>query len=221
MQPALVLSAVGHRDGRLQRRLGEVADHGELGKALSAGRGTRGSEVLDYWQRLLPGRYYIELQRLGRAGERDYLARAIEAAAAHTVPVVATNDVCFLERGDYEAHETRVCIAQGVTLDDPRRARTYSADQYLRSPAEMAALFADLPEAVANTVEIAKRCSLEVELGRVYLPDFVSEDRTPPRALLEHLAQNGLEQRIAELKLPLDVLPRYSERLSREFEVLC
>jgi DNA polymerase-3 subunit alpha len=195
--------------------------HGELGKALSAGRGTRGSEVLDYWQRLLPGRYYIELQRLGRAGERDYLARAIEAAAAHTVPVVATNDVCFLERGDYEAHETRVCIAQGVTLDDPRRARTYSADQYLRSPAEMAALFADLPEAVANTVEIAKRCSLEVELGRVYLPDFVSEDRTPPRALLEHRAQNGLEQRIAELKLPLDVLPRYSERLTREIEVIC
>jgi DNA polymerase-3 subunit alpha len=103
--------------------------HGEVGKALAAGRGTRGSEAIDYWQRLLPGRFYIELQRLGRAGEREYLARAVEAAAAHAVPVVATNDVCFLTRGDYEAHETRVCIAQGVTLDDPARARTYSEEQ--------------------------------------------------------------------------------------------
>jgi DNA polymerase-3 subunit alpha len=195
--------------------------HGELGKALAAGRGSRGSEVLDYWQKLLPGRYYIELQRLGRAGEREYLQRAVEAAAAHAVPVVATNDVCFLERGDYEAHETRVCIAQGVTLDDPSRARTYSEEQYLRSPAEMAELFSDLPEAVANTVEIAKRCSLEVDVGRVFLPDFVAEDRTPPRELLERRSASGLEQRFAELKLPADALPRYRERLTREIEVIC
>ncbi|HUQ53661.1 MAG TPA: DNA polymerase III subunit alpha [Gammaproteobacteria bacterium] len=195
--------------------------HGELGRALAAGRGTRGSEVLAYWQQLLPGRYYVELQRLGRAGEREYLARAVEAAAAHAVPVVATNDVCFLERGDYEAHETRVCIAQGVTLDDPSRARTYSEQQYLRTPAEMAALFADLPEAVANTVEIAKRCSLEVDVGRVFLPDFVAEDRTPPRQLLERRSASGLEQRIAELKLPAEVLPRYRERLTREIDVIC
>ena len=167
--------------------------HGELGKALAGGRGTRGSEVLDYWQKLLPGRYYIELQRLGRAGEREYLARAVEAAAAHSVPVVATNDVCFLARSDFEAHETRVCIAQGVTLDDPGRARTYSEEQYLRSPAEMAELFADLPEALANTVEIAKRCSLEVDVGRVYLPDFVADDRTPPREFLAQRAASGLD----------------------------
>ena len=109
------------------------------------------------------------------------------------MPVVATNDVCFLTRGDFEAHETRVCIAQGVTLDDPSRARTYSEEQYLRSPAEMAELFADLPEAIANTVEIAKRCSLEVDLGRVFLPDFVAEDRAPPRELLERRAASGLE----------------------------
>ena len=148
--------------------------------------------MLDYWRQRLPGRFYIELQRLGRAGEREYVARAVEAAAAHAVPVVATNDVCFLERSDFEAHETRVCIAQGVTLDDPSRARTYSEEQYLRSPAEMAELFADLPEAVANTVEIAKRCSLEVDVGKVFLPDFVAEDRTPPRELLEQRATSGL-----------------------------
>jgi DNA polymerase-3 subunit alpha len=210
LEPAALEGLIGLSGGQ----------HGELGKALGAGRGTRGSQVLDYWQKLLPGRYYIELQRLGRAGEREYLARAVEAAAAHAVPVVATNDVCFLERSDYEAHETRVCIAQGVTLDDPSRARTYREEQYLRSPAEMAALFADLPEAVANTVEIAKRCSLEVDIGRVFLPDFVAEDRTPPRELLEQRAASGLEVRFAELKLAPDALPRYRERLAREIGVI-
>jgi DNA polymerase-3 subunit alpha len=195
--------------------------HGELGKALTAGRGARSSEVLDYWRKHLPGRFYIELQRLGRAGEREYLARAVEAAAAHAVPVVATNDVCFLARGDFEAHETRVCIAQGVTLDDPSRARTYSEEQYLRSPAEMEQLFADLPEALANTVEIAKRCSLEVDVGKVFLPDFVAEDRTPPREYLERRAASGLTQRLAELGIAEEAAPRYRERLAREIEVIC
>jgi len=195
--------------------------HGELGKALAAGRGARGSEVLDYWTKRLPGRFYIELQRVGRAGEREYLARAVEAAAAHAVPVVATNDVCFLTRDDFDAHETRVCIAQGVTLDDPRRARGYSEEQYLRSPAEMAELFADLPEAIANTVEIARRCSLEVELGKVFLPDFVAEDRSPPREFLERRAAAGLAERLAELGIAADAVPRYRERLAREIEVIC
>jgi DNA polymerase-3 subunit alpha len=195
--------------------------HGELGKALTAGRGTRAAEVLEYWRKQLPGRFYIELQRLGRAGEREYLARAVEAAAAHAVPVVATNDVCFLARSDFEAHETRVCIAQGVTLDDPSRVRTYSEEQYLRSPAEMEQLFADLPEALANTVEIAKRCSLEVDVGKVFLPDFVAEDRTPPRELLEQRAASGLKQRLAELGVAQEAEPRYRERLAREIEVIC
>jgi len=137
------------------------------------------------------------------------------------VPVVATNDVCFLARSDFEAHETRVCIAQGVTLDDPGRARTYREEQYLRSPAEMAELFADLPEALANTVEIARRCSLEVDVGRVYLPDFVADDRTPPREFLEQRAASGLVQRCAELGIGPDAAPRYRERLAREIEVIC
>jgi DNA polymerase-3 subunit alpha len=205
----------------LEGLIGLSGQHGELGKALAAGRGTRGSEALDYWQKLLPGRFYIELQRLGRAGEREYLARAVEAAAAHSVPVVATNDVCFLARGDFEAHETRVCIAQGVTLDDPGRSRAYSEQQYLRSPAEMAELFADLPEAIANTVEIAKRCSLEVDVGKVFLPEFVAEDRTPPRELLARRAEAGLTQRLAELGVPAEAAPRYKERLAREIEVIC
>jgi DNA polymerase-3 subunit alpha len=137
------------------------------------------------------------------------------------VPVVATNDVCFLKPDDFEAHETRVCIAQGVTLDDPNRARNYTEQQYLRSPAEMAELFADLPEALANTVEIAKRCSLEIEIGKLFLPEFVAEDNTPPREFLERRATSGLERRLAELGIGPEDEPRYRERLARELEVIC
>jgi DNA polymerase-3 subunit alpha len=197
------------------------AQYGELGYALAAGRTARAPALLDEWLERLPGRFYIELQRLGRHGEQQYLAQAVELAAARAVPVVATNEVCFLARDDFEAHETRVCIAQGVTLDDPARPRGYTEAQYLRSPAEMNALFADLPEAVENTVEIAKRCSLELEMGRVFLPDFVAEDRTPPREYLERRAASGLERRLAELKIGPGAAPLYRERLAREIAVIC
>jgi DNA polymerase-3 subunit alpha len=197
------------------------AQHGELGKALVAGRGERAPDVLQRWRERLPGRFYIELQRLGRAGEHDYLARAVELAAAARAPVVATNEVCFLSRADFEAHETRVCISQGVTLADPGRVRGYSEEQYLRSAEEMIELFADLPEAVANTVEIAKRCSLEVEMGKVFLPDFVAEDRTPPREYIARRAEAGLERRLEELKIAPDAAGPYRERLAREIGVIC
>jgi DNA polymerase III alpha subunit len=94
--------------------------------------------------------------------------------------VVATNDVRFLDAADFDAHEARVCIHQGHTLSDPRRPRDYSEEQYLKSAADMEALFADLPEALENSVEIARRCSLELTLGRTFLPDFpVPEGETP------------------------------------------
>ena len=115
---------------------------------------------------LLPGRYYLELQRLGRQFEEAYIASAVALAARHRLPVVATNDVRFIRADEFESHEARVCIHDGALLADPARVRRYTRQQYLRSPAEMAALFADLPEALANSVEIARRCSLELTLGR-------------------------------------------------------
>ena len=196
------------------------AQAGELGRALAPGRDARAPEILDYWRTLLPGRFYLELQRLGRAGEGPYLKRAVELAAARGVPVVATNEVCFLARDDFEAHETRVCIGQGATLEDPARARLYSEEQYLKSAAQMASLFADLPEALANTVEIAKRCSFELELGRVFLPDFAADDGTPPRELLQRRAEAGLENRLRQLGVAAADAPRYRERLARELEVI-
>jgi DNA polymerase-3 subunit alpha len=196
------------------------AQAGELGRALAAGRDTRAPEVLDYWRTLLPQRFYVELQRLGRPGESAYLGRAVELAAASGVPVVATNDVCFLGRDDFEAHETRVCIGQGATLDDPSRTRRYSEEQYLKSGPDMATLFADLPEALANTVEIAKRCSLELDLGRVFLPDFSADDGSAPRAYLKSRAERGLEERVRQLGIGAADEPRYRERLARELEVI-
>ena len=196
------------------------AQHGEIGHALVTGRDARAREALDYWRTLMPGRFYVELQRLGRAGEADYLERAVELAAAHEIPIVATNDVCFLQRDDFEAHETRVCIAQGTTLGDTSRARHYSEEQHLKSPAQMQTLFADLPEALANTVEIAKRCSFELDLGRVFLPDFPLPENASPRSHLTERAQNGLTQRLRQLGIPETAAEPYRGRLARELEVI-
>ncbi|HHH13361.1 MAG TPA: PHP domain-containing protein, partial [Thiolapillus brandeum] len=149
---------------------------GDVGRALLAGNGGLAEELLDGWLESFGDRYYLQLVRTGRPEEEECLHASVELAARRQVPVVATNEVCFLEPDNFQAHEVRVCIHQGRTLDDPRRPRDYSPQQYLRSPEEMAELFADIPEALANTVEIARRCTIELELGRNYLPDFPVPD---------------------------------------------
>ena len=197
-----------------------AGQQGELGKALASGR-QRAPEVLDYWRTLLPDRFYIELHRVGRPAEADYVERAVQLAAAHGAPLVATNDVCFLARDDFEAHETRVCIGQGVALAEPGRTRNYTEEQYLKSCEEMTALFAELPEAIANSLEIAKRCNLEIELGRVFLPDFVLEGDAGAPAHLKQRAQVGLERRLQNLAVPESAAGGYRERLARELDVIC
>ena len=133
---------------------------GDVGRALQMERSLEANKLLDRWLGLFGDRYYLEVTRLGRAGEAAQVARTVALAAARDVPLVATNDVRFLKATDFEVHEARVCIYDGALLADGARPRKYTPEQYLRSPAEMAQLFADLPEALANTVEIAKRCNL-------------------------------------------------------------
>ena len=149
---------------------------GNVGRALLSGNADQAAQILAAWQSDFPDRFYIELQRTGRNTEERYLHAAVELAAQANCPVVASNDVCFITADEFDAHEARVCIHDGRVLDDPRRPRNYSEQQYLRTPQEMAELFSDIPEALQNTVEIAKRCTLDIALGTYYLPDFPIPD---------------------------------------------
>jgi DNA polymerase-3 subunit alpha len=198
---------------------------GDIGQALLAGKTAQARTLLDDWCRLFPDSFYLELQRTGRAGEEEYLHRAVTLAAAADVPVVATNDVHFLRSADFEAHEARVCINEGRTLNDPRRTRQFTEQQYLRSPAEMAELFRDVPEALANTVEIARRCNLELELGKNYLPDFPVPAGQSLEDYFRGQARAGLDRRLKKI-LPPDtpdveaLRRRYRERLETEINVI-
>ena len=198
---------------------------GELGQALLNDRGEQAKRDLAGWRRLFPDRFYLEVQRTGRPQEAEYLEAALDLAAATGTPLVATNDVCFLQRDDFEAHEARVCVYEGATVDDPRRPRRYSEQQYLRTPAEMAELFADLPEALENSVEIARRCNLRLELGKNVLPDFPVPAGLTAEAYFSTQARAGLEQRLRRLLDPAapDFAERrqpYDERLAEELGVI-
>ncbi|MFZ5620055.1 MAG: DNA polymerase III subunit alpha [Pseudomonadota bacterium] len=198
---------------------------GDVGLALLAGNTALAEELLDDWLALFPDRYYLELQRTGREREEDYLHAAVELAARRDVPVVATNDVHFLAPEDFEAHEARVCIHDGRTIDDPRRPRRHSEQQYLKTPEEMAELFADIPEALENTVEIARRCNLELTLGRNYLPDFPVPAGLTMDEFFRQQAREGLEARLVKLfdaTAPDFAEKRrpYDERLQIELDVI-
>ena len=163
----------------------------------------------------------MELSRTGRLGEGRFVVDCATFAAAQGVPVVASNDVRFLRRDDFEAHETRVCIQEGRVLNDPRRERRYSEQQYLRSAAEMRDLFADLPEAIDNSVEVARRCSCAMRLGTYYLPSYPVPEGFSLESLLEHRAREGLAQHLAQLPEKTDALAaQYRERLDYELGVI-
>jgi DNA polymerase III subunit alpha len=194
---------------------------GDIGRALLRQRDMAAQLLLDYWLELFDDRFYIELQRIGRPEEHQYLPAATRLAARRGVPVVATNDVRFLSPADFEAHEARVCIQEGTQLADPARPRRYHRQQYLRSPAEMAALFADLPEALANSVEIARRCSLRLTLGQARLPDYPVPAGNTPTQFLRTETESGLTERLASLGLNAQASERYHARLASELDVIC
>ena len=190
------------RDWIFERAGGLIALCGpqsDMGRALTAGDADAAGSLAEAWLRPFGDRLYLAVQRTGRGGESRHLAAAVELAAGRGLPVAATNDVRFLRGDDFEAHETRVCIQDGRTLNDPRRERRYSASQYLRSPDEMTALFADLPEAVENAAEIAMRCNLEVEMVTYHLPVFSAPEGKSLETVLDRAAATGLDERLAGL----------------------
>ena len=164
-----------------------------------------------------------ELIRTGRPDEENYLHAAVALATERGLPVVATNDVRFPVEDDFDAHEIRVAIHDGFTLDDPKRPRNYSPQQYMRSEDEMCELFADIPEALLNSVEIAKRCNVTIRLGEYFLPQFPTGDMsTEDFPVLK--SKEGLEERLEFLFPDPEVRaqrrPEYDERLDVELKVI-
>ncbi|HKI75443.1 MAG TPA: DNA polymerase III subunit alpha, partial [Pseudomonadales bacterium] len=172
---------------------------GDIGRALLSRNHDHARALLEAWMAIFPGSFYLELQRTGRRGEEDYIHAAVELATQTGCPVVATNDVCFLDADEYEAHEVRVCIHDGRTLDDPRRERRHTSEQYLKTPGEMWTLFEDIPEALENSVEIARRCTVDVDLGQYYLPEYPIPEGYTREGYLSEVARSGLDERLAKI----------------------
>ncbi|MES2606770.1 MAG: DNA polymerase III subunit alpha [Pseudomonadota bacterium] len=212
----------GHTEGLIAL---SGANRGDVGKALLANDTKLAADLVAGWKQLFPDSYYLELQRTGRSGDSEHVARAVTLALATDTPVVATNDVRFLRQTDFEAHEVRVCINERRTLDDPRRARTYSDQQYLRSPAEMQELFSDLPEALENSVQIAKRCNLELQLGKPFLPNYPIPEGLTLDQFFRQECERGLQLRLQKLYNPsqpdfADISKTYQERLDFELNII-
>ncbi|MCR3962734.1 DNA polymerase III subunit alpha [Aeromonas veronii] len=196
---------------------------GDVGKFLLKGNRQMTEQCVAFYQTHFPDAYYLELLRTGRSDEEVYLHMAVAIATEFELPVVATNEVVFLNADDFDAHEIRVAIHDGYTLMDKRRPRRYSPQQYLRSQEEMAELFADIPEALENTVEIAKRCNVTVRLGEYFLPNFPTGDMTTEDFLVAK-SKEGLEERLEFLfpdpQVRAERRPEYDERLDVELKVI-
>ncbi len=201
------------------------ARHGDIGRALLSRNHEEVKERLASWKALFPDRFYLELMRTGREQEEEYLHAAVELAGLTDTPVVATNDCRFLSRDDFEAHEARVCIHDGRVLDDRNRPRLYSDQQYLRSEEEMCEQFSDIPEALANSVEIARRCNLGVEFGTYYLPQFPIPEGLTIEEFFRQESEKGLEERLPylldkEADNYQEEVQRYRDRLNIELDVI-
>jgi DNA polymerase-3 subunit alpha len=174
------------------------AQSGDIGLALAAGNAEMASVRAQRWAAIFPQRFYIEVQRTGQAGMAAYLQQAVTLAAQLQLPVVATHPVQFMTEDDFLAHEARVCISEGDMLANPRRPKKFSADQYFKTQQQMVELFADLPAALANSIEIAKRCNLVLELGKPKLPLFPTDGMSLDDYLVQQ-SKEGLEQRLLQL----------------------
>ncbi|MDP6652814.1 MAG: DNA polymerase III subunit alpha, partial [Gammaproteobacteria bacterium] len=175
------------------------AQQSNIGAALLAEEPDRARVLLDQWRALFPDSFYLELQRVGKADEEAYMEAALALAHKAQCPVVASNDVRFIHQEDFDAHEVRVCINERRTLDDPHRPHNYTEQQYLKSAAEMTELFTDIPEAVENTWEIAKRCNLGLELGIPHLPNYPVPDGVGLEDYLSSVSSEGLGKRLQSL----------------------
>lgn len=194
---------------------------GEIGISLTHQNFEPAKILAQQWSALFPDRFYLEIQRDGHANAATLVQSTLLLAQQCDLPVVATQAVQFLNPEDFRAHEARVCIAEGYVLEDKRRPKNFTEQQYFRTQTEMVELFADIPSALANTIEIAKRCNLTLELGINRLPMFPTPDNVSLEQYLREQADAGLQQRLTQLfpenELRQNKIVEYQARL--EFEV--
>ncbi len=207
-----IIALSGAGEGDVGRTLTNAREADALAQAIVQAR---------EWQQLFGDRYYLELQRLGRPGDAALVAKCVAISQQTGIPVVATNDVRFLTAADFESHEARVCIADGAQLADTARTRRYTEQQYLRSADEMAALFADIPEALSNSVEIARRCSLPLKLGESRLPVYPLPDSVTVESFIRDESVKGFADRERAFDAQQRVrIEEYRQRLDRELAVI-
>jgi len=204
------------------------AKDGDIGQALLQEAKQKAEGLLDEWLAIFPGRFYLEVQRTQREDEQVYEKGVLALAQHKHCPIVATNDVIMLHPDDFEAHKARVCIQEGTTLEQSATSKRYSRSQYFKSPEEMAKLFADLPQAIENTVHIARRCSLALILGKTVLPSFPVPPEMTEESYLEKASLDGLYQRLVHIiqqkqlteNKQADFTQSYVERLHLELKVI-
>jgi len=196
------------------------AQEGEIGLALQQASTERLRQLTDEYCSFFGNRFYLELRRVGKPREEEYIAQAVAWAALKGLPVVATNDVNFISPEHFHNHEVRVCINQGRTLSDKRRPRTFTNQQYFRSSAEMAELFSDIPEAIRNTMEISRRCNFVMDMGNYYLPRFeVGKENSVDQTLADK-AREGLQLKFQEFPYLEPDRELYDTRLRFETDII-
>ncbi|MFT4247982.1 MAG: PHP domain-containing protein, partial [Pseudomonas sp.] len=191
------------------------------GRLFAEGRHDLAEQSLADWQRVFGDGLHLELTRTGRDGEEPFNRFALHAAGTRGLPVIASNDVRFLYEKDFDAHEARACIASGRVLDDPKRPRDYSPEQYLKSAEQMHALFADIPDAIDNTLDLARRCNIEMRLGTYFLPQYPVPDDETLDTWIQKQSREGLAERLAKNPLaPGKTREDYHERLEFELDTI-
>ncbi|RMH22580.1 MAG: DNA polymerase III subunit alpha [Gammaproteobacteria bacterium] len=197
---------------------------GRVGQLLLNERPLLAREEVLFWSSLFPERYYLEIQRIGQEQEALYNYGIVELAHESGIPVVATNHVHFLEQKDFMAHEAKTCINEGRVLADPRRPKRYTDQQYLKSADEMCRLFSDIPEAIENTIQIARRCGFQFTLGKYFLPKCPVPSGETDESYIEKLSRQGLKKRLDALfpdpEIRKQKTPKYEERLQKELAVI-
>ena len=199
----------------------DCAENGFLNKSFINDDASICEKKIEKWSRIFPRRLYIELQRIGKDNQDVLINNIIVNSNKYNIPLVATNNVRFLDKLSYEAHEARVCINQSYTLDDPRRPRLYTSDQYLRTAEEMEILFSDIPESITNTTMIAQRCNIEFTLGENFLPYFPVEQHETQDQRLINDSKNKLEKILSDSNIINEnTVDQYYSRLQKELDVI-